>query len=334
MQSKTKKATEKNPNLCMLILLVPVFFFCAYLYMGKRAKNDGYTKLGIFYGISSFLTFVVSALGLVWPILLYGLISHAIVWVLCTIHTLNCRQQFRQYVQWAEEDKKRPKLVYQESFRRHNKYWCFWDCIPLMGGFATYFMGARMNKPVLKWVGVLSTLLVAGLMFYLTMLEQVTSGVLTVLCLVIAYSSICIHPLIAYCFFEDYLDVAAAVWEEDIAEYPKMERRRWRVRNSLWQVLTCVPYFGSLGLFWAGITRENGSVLLRALILFVLELACLAVPGAIMGNEALLQAMPAMEGVAAAVNAVWIFVYALIVFTGASIRQEMLRIRAEQEMRF
>lgn len=334
MQSKTKKITEKNPALCMLLLLVPVFFFSAYLYMGKRAKNDGYTKLGIFYGLSSFLTFVVSALGLVWPVLLYGLISHAVVWVLCTIHTLNCRQQFRQYVQWAEEDQNRHALVYQESFRRHNRYWCFWDCIPLMGGFATYFMGARMNKPVLKWVGALSTLLVAGLVFYLTMLAQVTSGVLTVLCLVIAYSGVCIHPLLAYYFFEDYLDVAAARWEEDIAEYPQMESRSWRIRNSLWQVLTCVPYFGSLGLFWAGITRENGKVLLKASILFILEIACLAVPGVIMGNESLLQTMPAMEGVAAAVNTLWIFVYALIIFTGACIRQQMLRIRAIQEMRF
>lgn len=334
MLTDMKKTTEKNPNLCMLLLLVPVFFFSAYLYMGKQAKKDGYTKMGIFYGISSFVTFVVSMLGLVWPVMLYGLISHAIVWVLCTIHTLNCRHQYPQFVQWAEEDKKRPALVKQEAFRRQNRYWCFWDCIPLLGGFATYFMGARMKKPVLKWVGVLSLLLVAAMVFYLTMLEQVTSGVLTVLCIVIAYSTICIHPLLAYCFFEDYLDVAATQWEEDVQEYPQLERRSWRIRNSLWQVITCVPYFGSLGLFWAGITRESGKVLLTASVLCIMEVACLAVPGVIMGNETLLQAMPAMEGVAAAVNALWVFVYALIVFTGAFIRQEMLRIRAIQEIRF
>ena len=334
MQSKTKKTNEKNHNLCMLLLMVPVFFFCAYLYMGKRGKNDGYTKLGIFYGISSFVTFVVSALGLVWPVLLYGLISHAIVWVLCTIHTLNCRQQYRQYAQWAQEDEKRSELVKQEAFRRQNKYWCFWDCIPLMGGLATYFMGARMQKPALKWTGALSTVLVAGLLFYLTMQEQVVSGVLTVICLIIAYCSICVHPLLAYFYFEEYLDAAAAQWEEDVEEYPQIQNRGWRVRNSLWQVLTCAPYFGSLGLFWAGITRESGKILFNASLLFILEAACLAVPGMIMGNEALLQTYPVLEGVAAGINAVWIFVYALIVFMGAFIRQEMLRIRAVQEMQF
>lgn len=334
MLSNTKKSTEKNYNLCMLLLLVPVFFFSAYLYMGKHGKNDGYTKLGIFYGISSLVTFVVSALGLVWPVLLYGLISHAIVWVLCTIHTLNCRQQYSQYAQWAEEDKKRSALVKQDAFRRQNRYWCFWDCIPLMGGLATYFMGERMKKPVLKWIGALSTLLVAGLVFLLTMLQQVTSGVLTVICLVIAYSSICVHPILSYFFFEDYLDAAAEQWEEDLEEYPQLANRSWRIRNSLWQVLTCVPYFGSLGLFWAGITRESGKILFNASILFVLEAVCLAVPGMIMGNEALLQTYPVLEGVAAGINTLWIFVYALIMFMGAFIRQEMLRIRAVQEIRF
>lgn len=326
--------TDKKYTRCMLLLIVPVFFFSAYLYMGKRVKNSGYRKLGIYYGVSSLLTFIISALGLVWPVLLYGLISHVIVWVLCTIHTLNCRQQYSQYAQWAQEDENRSALVKQDRFRQQNRYWCFWNWIPLMGGFATYFMGARMNKPILKWIGALSTALVAGMVFYLTMLEQVTSGVLTVICMIIAYSSICVHPLLAYFYFEEYLDTAAAQWEEDVAEYYQMENRSWRIRNSLWQVLTCVPYFGSLGLFWAGITRENGKVLVKASVLFLLEAACLALPGVIMGNAALLQAHPGLEGVAAAINALWIFVYALIVFTGADIRREMLCIRAEQEIQF
>ena len=291
--------------------------------------------MGIFYGIFSFLTFALSALGLVWPVFLYGLISHFIVWVLCAIHTVNCRHQYPQYVQWAEEDEKdRSKLVHQESFRRQNRYWCFWNYIPLMGGFSTYFMGARMHKPILKWIGALSTILVALLYFYLTMLAQVSSGVLTAMALVIAYSSICIHPLLAGYYFEEYLDAAAVQWTEDIEEYPQLEGRSWRVRNSLWQVLTCIPHFGSLGLFWAGITRENGKVLFLASVLCILDVACLAVPGMIMGNPALLQAQPMMEGVAAGINALWIFMYTWIIFTGAMIRQEMLRVRAIQEMQF
>lgn len=329
-----KPKNEKKHTKCMFLLLIPVFFFSAYLVMGKRGKNSGYTKLGIYYGIFSLITFVVSALGLVWPVLLYGLISHFIVWALCTIHTLNCRQQYQQYAQWAEEDQKRSELTAQSSFRLRNAYWCFWDYIPLMGGFSTYFMGARMGNRKLQWFGALSTLVVAGLFFYLTMLEQVTSSLLIAISIVIAYCSICIHPLIAVYYFEDYLDAAAAQWEEDIQEYPQMENKSWRISNSFWQILTLIPSFGALGHFWAGITRENGRGLLRACVLCILEVACLAVPSAILGNEALLLAQPVMEGVAAGINALGIFVYALVVFSGALIRQDMLRIRAEQEMRF
>ncbi len=334
MNQNLKNKKEKKHTHCMFLLLIPVFFFSADLVMGKRGKNSGYTKLGIFYGISSLVTFIISALGLVWPVLLYGLISHFVVWVLCTIHTLNCRQQYQQYAQWALEDQKRSELTARPSFRLRNAYWSFWDYIPLMGGFATYFMGAKMGNKKLQWFGALSTLVVAGLFFYLTMLEQVTSSLLIAISVVVAYCSICVHPLIAVYYFEDYLDAAAARWEEDVQEHPQMENKSWRTSNSFWQILTWIPSFGSLGLFWAGITRENGKMLLRACVLFLLEVSCLAVPSVIMGNEALLQAQPVMEGVAAGINALGIFVYALVVFTGALIRQDMLCIRAEQEMNF
>ncbi len=335
-QSKIERVTtERKHTQCMFLLLIPVFFFSTYLYMGKRSKQSGYTKMGVFYGISSLVTFIISMLGLVWPILLYGFISHLIVWVLCTFHALNARHQYQQFAQWEFEDEKgRSQLVYQESFRRQCKYWCFWDCIPLLGGLATYILGKKMKKPAIKWIGILSTLLVVGLYFYLTMFEQVTSGVLAVMALVIAYCSICVHPLLFGYYFEEYMDASAAQWEEDIREYPQIEDRSWRIRNSIWQVLTCVPFFGTLGLYWAGITRENGKVLLKATILLFLEVVCLAGPSAIAGNAQLIQAYPFMEGVAVGLSSLWIFAYALIVFTGACIRQEMLRIRAIQEIQF
>lgn len=319
----------------MLLLFVPVFFFSAALYMGKRVKEEAYIKLGVFYGISSLVTFIISALGLVWPMLLYGIITHLIVWVLCTFHTLNCREKYIQAAKWAEEDEKdRSPLVKDDSFRMSNNYWRLWNWVPLLGGFSTYFMGERLKKPVFKWVGALSTILVAGLLFYLTTQERIESGVLTVICLVIAYCSICVHPLLAYFYFEDYLDAAAETFAADTQEYPQMANQSWRVRNSVWQIATCMPYFGSLGLFWAGITRESGKVLLKASILCILEVACLAAPFVVLGNEAILQAVPMAESLVPGINAIWIFVYALVMFTGASIRREMLLIRAEQELEF
>ncbi len=336
MKRKPQKIeSEGKRTRCMLLLMIPVFFFSLYLYMGKRSKQSGYTKMGIFYGVSSLVTFIVSALGLVWPVFLYGIISHMIVWVLCTIHAFNCRHQYQQYEQWVQEDEKeRSQLVHQESFRRRAKYWCFWDCIPLLGGLATYLIGKKIKKPGVKWFGILSTLAVIGLCFYLTMLPQITSGVFTVMCIVIAYSSLCIHPLLFGFYFEEYLDAEAKEWETLAEECPQIESGSWRFRNSIWQILTFAPFFGSLGLFWAGITRENGKVLTVASVLCILEVSCLAAPSAILQNAQLLAQQPIMENIAGGISAMWIFAYALIVFTGACIRREMLRIRAYQEMRF
>lgn len=336
MQGNTvKKEKTIKYNKCLWLMLVPVFFFSAYLFMGKRAKNESYTKLGLFYGASSLITFILSVLGIIWPVLFYALITHLIVWVLCTIQIFNCRQQYQQQARWAQEDEKeRSALVYDLNFRLRNRMWCFWNWIPLLGGFSTFFLGTRIRNRKLQWVGALSLLLIAGLYFYLTVHAQSASGILVAAALIIAYCSVCIHPLIAGYFYEEYLDVAAAQWTEDVQEFHQMEKYSWRVKNSIWQVLTLVPYFGSLGLFWAGITRENGRVLLGASLLCVLEASCLAIPSMIIANAALLQAMPAMEGVAAAINGLSIFVYPLIIFTGTMIRQKMLRIRAVQEMQF
>lgn len=326
---------EKNHKLCMYLLFLPVFFFCAYLMMWKRSQNDGYKKMGIFYGVSSLATFVAIALGLIWvQIFVYALITHVIVWMLCTIHTLNCRQQYQQLAQWEAEDKKREALAEDTSFRLRNSAWTIWNYIPLMGGFSTMLLGRMLDNKKLIWAGALSTLAVAAFAFYLVMIGGVTGPVLFAISAVLVYCSLCAHPLLAYFFYEDYMDAAARGFNELIADFPQLEDKKWRFTNSLWQVLTLIPSFGSMGLFWVGITREDKATIWKACGTLLLEMACLAIPTILLGNAALLEAMPIMKGIADGISALGIFVYALVVFTGATIRTEMLCIRAEQEMDF
>ncbi len=323
--------TTRRSSRCLWLLLIPVFFFSAYLYMGKRAKRDNYTKLGIFFGIASLLTFAVSLLGLVWPRLFYGLITHAIAWALCAINTLNCRQQYWQLVEWEEEDAKPDELVNSRSFRLRNALFALWNVIPFLGGYSTFMLGRKMNNTALKWAGIGSTVISVAVVMTLLLMGQTTSNLPISIALFWGYCSYCIHPLLAGYFFPEYLKEAATQWREDVEHYPQMERAKWRICHSLWQILTVIPYFGSIGLFIIGIMRESGKVLLGASVLCVLEFACIAVPPMVLENQALLQAYPFLAEVAAGLSVFWFVAYSLNIFYGALIRRDMLCRRAQQE---
>lgn len=315
---------------CMLLLLIPVFYFSGLLYMGKKAKQESYTKLGLFFGAISMVTFIVGAMGLVFRPLFYALILNLGGWAMCTMQMLRLRQQYQQYLEWAQEDaaETRDPMVFQKKWRLRNTLWCFWDCIPLLGGLATYFMGRRMENKLLKWAGVGSIAVVLALFVYVSVSAEISNLMIAVI-IIVAYASICIHPLLAGFYFEEYLDATAEIWKTDFAEYPLMDKTAWRVKNSLWQIITCIPYVSSLGLFFVGIHRESGKVLLGASLLCVAEMVCVAGPPALLENQALLQAWPMLERLAATVGILWIFVYALIIFYGAAIRWDMLRARAK-----
>lgn len=313
----------------MLLLLIPVFYFSALLFMGKKAKQDNYIKLGLFFGAVSLFSFIVGVMGIVFQPLFYALVLQLGCWTMCIIQTLRIRQQYLQYLEWAQEDlaESREPMVFRKKWRLHNSLWCFWDCIPLLGGLATYFMGRRMSNKLLKWAGLGSVALVFALLVYFSVSVEI-SKLMTAVIIIVAYASICIHPLLAGFYFEEYLDATAEIWKADFEEYPLMDKASWRVKNSLWQIITCIPYVSSLGLFFVGIHRESGKVLLGASLLCIAEMVCVAGPAMLMENEAL-KAWPLLEGVAYTVGMLWFFVYALIIFYGAAIRWDMLRARAE-----
>lgn len=317
---------------CMLLSLIPVFYFSGLLFMGKKAKQESYTKLGLFFGALSLITFIIGAMGLVFRPLFYALVLNLGGWAMCIMQMLRLRQQYQQYLEWAQEDaeKERDPMVFQKSWRWRNALWCFWDCIPLLGGLATYFMGRRMENKPLKWFAVLSTLSILALFVYFSMMlvaGQALSNFVAALAIIVVFSCVCVHPLLAGFFFEDYLDATAAMWKEDGSDYPQMMTTSWRVKNSLWQMLTCIPYVGSLGLFFVGIGRESGKVLLGASVLCVAEMACVAGPSILLETEAL-QAWPMLEGLADTIGILWFLAYILIVFYGTVIHWDMLRAKA------
>ena len=317
----------------MLLLLIPVFYFTALFFMAKKTKQRAYMKLGLFFGAVSVLSFVIGLMGLVFRPLFYALILQLGCWAMCAMQTLYIRQRYLQLREWELEDADEQKdpLLCQKGWRLSNALWCIWDCIPLLGGLATYFMGRRMDSKKLQWIGIGSTVLMAVLFVaisFVPIMDSTAAKVLIVAAIVLGYSCICIHPLLAGYYFQEYLNATAEMWHEDLSDYPLMEKTGWRIKNSLWQIITCIPYLGTFGLFFVGIHRQNGKVLLGASLLCVAEMACLSVPSFLVADEAQLKAWPMLEGVAATIGMLWILVYALIVFYGAVIRWDMLRERA------
>lgn len=313
----------------MLLLLIPVFYFSALIFMGKKARQDNYIKLGFFFGAISLGSFIIGVMGVAFNPLFYVLILQLGCWTMCVMQTLRIRQQYLQYLEWEQEDqeKRRDPMVFQKKWRRFNSLWCLWDCIPLLGGLATYFMGRRMENKILKWIGLGSIAVVLALFVYSSVSVQISNLMIAVI-IIVAYASVCIHPLLAGFYFEEYLDATAEMWNSDFEEYPQMNETSWRVRNSLWQIITFIPYISSLGLFFVGIHRESGKVLLGASLLCIAEMVCVAGPTILIENEAL-KAWPLVEGVAYTLGVLWLLVYGLIIFYGASIRWDMLRTRAE-----
>lgn len=324
---------QKNGSRALLLLLIPVFYFFTLLFMGKRTKRDGYLKLALIFGVMSLLSAIACIMGIVYRPLFYSVVLHLGCWALCAMYTLGLRKQYLQHLQWEQEDapKERSRLVFQKSWRRRNALWCLWGCIPLLGGLATYFVGRRIGNKKLKWFGIGSNVVVFTVFVALGMLPQLgktATAILMALIILLVYSCICVHLLLAGCYFEDYLDATAKMWEEDLGDYPIMADSRWRIKNSLWQLVTCIPYFGTMGLFYVGTNRQNGKVQLGALLLLAADVFCVAMPSVLMGNEALVKAWPNVEVLAGTIGMLWLFVYALIIFFGAVIRWDMLWLKA------
>lgn len=334
MKKQTDTVNEgKKEHRVLFLLLIPVFYFFSLLFMGRRTKRDGYKILGLFFGVMSLLSAILSIMGLVYRPLYYLLVLHLGCWALCAMYTLRLKRKYLQVMQWQREDdpKERNPLVFQKSWRRRNALWRIWACIPLLGGLSTYFVGRRIGNEKLKWVGIGSNVVVFAVFVGLGIMPELgktATNVLMALLIALVYSCICVHLLLSSCYFEDYLDATAKMWEEDFRDYPVMGDTRWRIKNSLWQLITCIPYFGTMGLFYVGAHRQNGKVQMGALLLFVADMFCVVAPTVLMENEALVKAWPKVEVLAGTIGMLWIFVYALIIFFGAVIRWDMLWIRA------
>ncbi len=316
----------------LLLMLVPVFFFFVFFVMAKKSKQDAYKKLGYFFGALSIVSLVLVLLGTLYYPLFYCVTLHIGAWVLCLMRAIKLRKRYQQYLEWAQEDEdqERNALVFDEQWRRLNGLWRIWSCIPLLGGLGTYYAARKIGNRALKlfsvcWVIYGLAIFVAVNMLMIAQVDMTLFVMSAAIFLI--YPCICVPPLVTGLFYEDYLNAAAQMNAADMAEYPVMQSVGWRIKNSLWQALTFVPYIGTMGLFFVGIHRNNGKVLLWASVLCLSEMACIAGPSFLLGL-APLQGLPMLSGIAGLLGMLWFFVYIMVIYYGTLIRYDMLWERA------
>lgn len=316
---------------CMLLLLIPVFYFAAFFYMGKRVNQSKYTKMGIFHGSVSLVTFVLMAMGLVYFPLFFAVLLHVVAWMLCVVQTFQCRNQYLQYVEWMQEDSNSNAYLSDSGWRRKNSLGCLWAAIPLFGGLGVCFMGRRMDSRKLQWFGILSVLaVVAGYLYISALLinELPITRLTIALGIILFYLVLCVPPLVAGYFYEDYLNATAQLWEADAQAFPVMMDPAWRRKGSLWQIATCIPSVGSLGLFWVAFQRQSGRTLLGAALLCAFEMGCIMSPSILTDHAELMAAHPVLSALITTFSSLWFLAYVLNIFYGTLIRWDMLRLRA------
>ena len=316
----------------LLLMLVPIFFFFVFFVMAKKSKQDGYKKLGLFFGALSIVSFVLVLAGTWYQPLVYCVTLHLGAWALCLYRAIKVCKRYQQYLEWAQEDeeKERDARVQDSKWRFFSSLWLIWSCIPLLGGLGTYFVGHRIGNRALKIYSVCAivfslVLFVTASLLFATAMKIETFAM--AIGAVLIYANICIPILLAGIYRQEYLDAFAKMQTQDCSQYPVMNSLVWRCKNSLWQLLTFVPYIGTMGLFIVGVHRSNLKVLLWACVLCLSELACVAGPSLLLSFQPL-QGFALLQTVAGILSFLWFFVYIMVIYYGALIRYDMLWERA------
>lgn len=257
---------------CVLLSLLPVFGYAAFLFMGKRSGNKKYTKVGIVYGVLNVTAFTIGVFGIVYESLFYFLMVNVLLWPICFVHTLLFRGEYLQCLAFTQDHAlPRIPLVYDRDWRRRNSLWRIWVYIPFLNALATYFMGRRLKKQNIKRFAVISAAIFLLLFFCVSADADVAvvKNLFTAMFFYMFYTYFMIHNLLSNYYLEDYLDATAELWLADTARYLCLADAAWRRRNSAWQILTWFPYVGVLGLWIVGIQQKNKRVI-RAAGIFTL----------------------------------------------------------------
>lgn len=218
------------------------------------------------------------------------------IYLACIVHTLSARKNYLKYMeQVVQPYRVDPAIVSDCGWRRRNQLWLAMSFIPSFNGLAVHFAGRRMKKKRLEWLGLL-LLLLSFLLFaamqllygdiftfsyaiscslsdpsiFFEELSWISGGSVTAwMFLFIVYVA---GILLAFMYRRDYLLSVADQWAEDIQVSPNYADRKWRKANSGWQIWSCLPFVGGVGLIRGGVAAGKKKVTCYGVLLLVLNL--------------------------------------------------------------
>lgn len=334
---------RKKNRLCTFLSLLPLFGWMGFVFMGKRSGRKQFTVAGTIYGVLSgaaylllsfsplgrFRSFLYQA-GEVCPYLLIGL------WLVCMVHTLLLGTQYLQFLALKQSaSPARDPLTADKKWRRENLGWMIWSYFPVTGWFSVWTVGRRLKSRGLTMLGLLCGSATAAVLMITPVYELVIGNYSPFryeFCLDYVFIYLCIIPLlVSFLFREDYLDQRASTWSKDTRVFPNLKNRKWRLRNSLWQIWTLFPIVGGIGISIAGVRSGNRKCTVKGA---VLSLIAAAIFGITVTRDSIV-AMLGMElnfrqeyAFLDFFQLLLIFLYLIILFYGTFIRWDVLRGRA------
>lgn len=219
------------------------------------------------------------------------------IYLACIVHTLSARKNYLKYMeQVVQPYRVDPAIVSDCGWRRRNQLWLAMSFIPSFNGLALHFAGRRMKKKRLEWRGLL-LLLLSFLLFvamqllyddyfatfsnvisrslrnpsiFFENLCRISGGSVTAgMFLFIVYVA---GILLAFMYRRDYLLSVADQWAEDIQVSSNYADGKWRRANSGWQIWSCLPFVGGVGLIRGGVVAGKKKVTCYGVLLLVLNL--------------------------------------------------------------
>ncbi len=324
------KRRHSREGICAFLSFVPVLGSFGFFYMYHHSGRKQYKNLGILYaalsgfGMLLFLNWVYTAhlsggnlfsafrwlvfdldpkrsgytsvgvmarLGAL-PLVLF-------IYLACIVHTMLAREDYLKYMEQAVcPYRSDPALFSDRTWKRDNQLWLVMCFIPLFNGIALHFVGWRVKKKRIAWVGII--LILVSLLLFITMQcfysygnsfsyaigsiirdssnfpvalwliegNSVTTGMFL---LIVHFTGI----LLAFMFRQDYLHSVAQQWLEDTQASPNYANREWRRANSGWQIWTFLPLIGGIGTFRGGMLSKNKRLIRNGIILLAINMVVL-----------------------------------------------------------
>lgn len=219
--------------------------------------------------------------------------ANRILYIACLVHSLASLPAYLRYMRDAVLPHRREHpLLASRRWRLGHELWLLWAPVPILGGGALVYAGRKLGNRPLRLGGLVMILL--SLLYWMLPKLGYLAAALRGENLVYTSHFLFEHPiftlsdfliyflvplclLLALYYRRDVLDVLAPQWETDCRAFPHYEGLGWRLRHSLWQLLSLLPAVCGIGLLRGGILGRKRTLRVQGLLMLGLTILWAAI---------------------------------------------------------